>query len=218
MIAHATYRTQRGERSGGPSPQATSQSLRSAAASVPTTAIDSRKSSEAVSSVIACCRSAISGRAAARLQPCREGVFAGARPRDRQQLEERAAAEQVEVVRVEMPVVGEAVAGCAAADPSVLDARQAALVEGDGARGRVARADHAVVALNQNGEPEHREEQPERATSVSSQARTATSTSTPKTASRAWLNRRSDALRAAWVAPRASSRARYSSAGGRDTP
>ena len=54
VIAHARYRSQRGESTGGPSAHATSQSLRIEAASVPTTAIASRKSSDAVSSVIAC--------------------------------------------------------------------------------------------------------------------------------------------------------------------
>ena len=76
----------------------------------------------------------------------RELRFAGARPGDRQQLEERSAAEQVEVVRVEVVVVAKAIAGRAGARPAVLDSGQASLVERNCPRGLVALADHAARA------------------------------------------------------------------------
>ena len=79
---------------------------------------------------------------------------------DRQQLEERTTAEQVEIVRVEMVVIGETVAGRARPDPSVLDARQAALVEGHGASGGLSRAHHAIVSMDEHRQGEHRRQEP----------------------------------------------------------
>ena len=54
VMAHAMERAQRGDSCGGFSPHSTSQSLRMAAASAPTVAIDSRRSSDVVSSATAC--------------------------------------------------------------------------------------------------------------------------------------------------------------------
>ena len=65
-------------------------------------------------------------------QPVGERFLAGARPRQRQQLEQRAAAEDVQVVGVQMTVVAKTVARLAGAGPPILDAREAALVELNG--------------------------------------------------------------------------------------
>src|SRR4030095_6048103 len=48
------------------------------------------------------------------------------RARNRQQLEERAAAEQIEVVRIQMVIVTKAIARFTNADPAVLDSTEAA--------------------------------------------------------------------------------------------
>jgi hypothetical protein len=95
-----------------------------------------------------------------RFQPAGQRRLAGARARDRQQLEERALAEQVEIVRVRMVIVAKAIAGLPAADPAVLEPRQAALVEGDRSGGHLARAEHACVAARERREGGERHQEP----------------------------------------------------------
>jgi hypothetical protein len=84
------------------------------------------------------------------LQPCRERLFARAGARNRQQLEQRTGTEEIQVVRVQMPVVSKAVAGLAPADPSVLDPRKSPLVEADGTNDAGQRPNDPVVALYQH--------------------------------------------------------------------
>ena len=62
-------------------------------------------------------------------QPTRESFLARAEPRCRDQLEQRAGAEEVEVLRIGVRGVVEAQASFALAVPAVLDARQAFIVE-----------------------------------------------------------------------------------------
>jgi hypothetical protein len=87
------------------------------------------------------------GRPGRLLQPAGQRFLPGLCPGNRQQLEQRAAAEQIQVGRVQVAVVAEALARFAAASPAIFDARQAALVEGDRPLRRVARSKGAVVLL-----------------------------------------------------------------------
>ncbi len=92
-------------------------------------------------------------------QPASELRFAGARPGDRQQLEERAGAEQIEIVRVQVVVVAKAIAGRAGARPAVFDSGQASLVERNCPRGLVTLADHGLVPAQEDDEGDDRHEQ-----------------------------------------------------------
>jgi hypothetical protein len=74
------------------------------------------------------------------------------RPRDRQQLEERGRSEQIEIVRVQVPVVLESLARFSRADPAIVEPGQAAFVELDRPCGAVARPDGDVVPLDQDNE------------------------------------------------------------------
>ena len=105
---------------------------------------------------------AISAGAAGAVSQRASVVFAGARARDRQQLEERTVAEQVEVVRVEVVVVAKTIAGLARACPAVLDSGQAAFVERDGARRLVALTNHPLVPADEDDEGgDGQDEQPD---------------------------------------------------------
>src|SRR5262249_19794415 len=61
-----------------------------------------------------------------RQQPRRQSLLAGLRPRSRKQFEQRAFAEQVEVFRIRVRLVGESLARLAAAAPVVFEPRDAA--------------------------------------------------------------------------------------------
>ena len=93
-------------------------------------------------------------------EPCGERLFSGAGSRDREQLEERAAAKQVKVVGVEVMIVHESVAGLACPRPPILETGYAALVEENRARGEIALANNRVVALHEPAEHHDRHRQP----------------------------------------------------------
>ncbi|MGB2887582.1 MAG: hypothetical protein WBC04_07810 [Candidatus Acidiferrales bacterium] len=78
-------------------------------------------------------------------KPVREAVFAHPGSRDREKLEQPAAAEKVEVGGVNMIRIGEAATGCAGACPAIFDSGQASLIECLGPFGASARANHAIV-------------------------------------------------------------------------
>src|SRR5688572_16362419 len=61
-------------------------------------------------------------------EPGRERFLAGRRRGNRQEFEQRAATEEIEIVRVEMPLVPEPLPRFTGANPAILDARQPALV------------------------------------------------------------------------------------------
>ena len=85
------------------------------------------------------------GRGSRRCQPSGERRFSGPRACDRQQLEQRTMAEQVEVVRVEVVVIAKAIAWLARARPAVLDSSQAAFVERDRPRRLVTLTNRPLV-------------------------------------------------------------------------
>ena len=66
-----------------------------------------------------------------RRQPACKRVLAGTRSRQREQLEQRAAAEQIEIVRVDVTIVAKSIAGLAGPYPAVLEPGQTALVKSD---------------------------------------------------------------------------------------
>ena len=80
-----------------------------------------------------------------RRQPSCKRLFACARSRQGEQLEQRAAAEQIEIVRVDVIVIAKSIAGLAGSNPAVLEPGQATLVKSDASDGRVARADDLIV-------------------------------------------------------------------------
>jgi hypothetical protein len=80
-----------------------------------------------------------------REQPARQNPFSRAQARRRQQLEHRAAAEQVQVRGVGMFLRLEGGASRPRAGPSVFDARQAPVVESHGPPGTVSGHQHPVV-------------------------------------------------------------------------
>ena len=99
------------------------------------------------------------GRRGRARQPPGQRVLTGPGAGERQQLEERAGAEQIEVVGVRMVIVPVALAGGAGAGPAVLDARQAALVETRQRRAAFPCPNHAIVADGQRDERRHGKEQ-----------------------------------------------------------
>ena len=144
--ATAIHRAHSGLSSGGASAHATSSSpCTPAATSVPASDSVSRRSRSGANSATASCRAAISAGDAGAGQPAGKLGFAGARARDGEQLEERAVAEQVKVVRVEMVVVAKTLARFAGARPAVLDSSESSLVEGDRPGGLVTLTDHPFV-------------------------------------------------------------------------
>lgn len=94
------------------------------------------------------------------LQPLGQRLLAGGRPRQAEKLEERPAAEQVEIVRVGVALISEAIAALARALPSILDARQSAFVEGNRLGCRLSIADDAIVDEDQHDERAGRQEEP----------------------------------------------------------
>ena len=88
------------------------------------TASCSRRSSAGDSSCTASWRACISARSAGEVSHRASVSSPSAGARQRQQLEQRAAAEQIEIVRIDVTVVAEALAGLAAAPPAILDPRQ----------------------------------------------------------------------------------------------
>ena len=95
-----------------------------------------------------------------RRQPRRERFFAGARACDREQLEQRPAAEQVEVIGVQVVGVHEAVTRLARPRPPILDARSPALVEVNRPRSEIALANDGVVPLHEPPEGDDRGGEP----------------------------------------------------------
>ena len=96
-------------------------------------------------------------------QPPRERLFAGMRPRRREQLEEAAAAENVQIFSVEMRRRRKVRAVAAAADPAMRQPIQAALVEGGGQSRPVACVQQPRVRDAQHRKGRKRHEQPDRA-------------------------------------------------------
>ena len=90
----------------------------------------------------------------------RQRLLAGPGPCRRQQLEQAAAAENVEIVGVWMLGLAEAIAGVAFADPLVGHAGEAAFVEGDGRGGAVARVQQARVQERNDAERRDRVDEP----------------------------------------------------------
>ena len=93
-------------------------------------------------------------------QPARQRLFAGAGARYGEQLEERPAPEQVEIVRIHVTIVTEAVAGLAGSHPAILQTCEAALVERHRSGGAVARPQHAIVPAHEPREQHDRHGQP----------------------------------------------------------
>ena len=85
------------------------------------------------------------GNTGTRRQPSCQRLFAGTCSRQGEQLEQRAAAKQIEIVRVDVIVVAKSIAGLAGSNPAVLEPGQTTLVKGDASDGRVARADDLIV-------------------------------------------------------------------------
>ena len=73
-----------------------------------------------------------------RAQPRGERVLASTRACRAQQLEQRAVAKQIEVGGVRVRCIEEALPALARSRPTMLEARHAALVEGDGPIGALA--------------------------------------------------------------------------------
>ena len=140
-------------------------------------------------------------------QPRRQRLLAGACARDRQQLEERAAAEEVEVVGVEVPVVAKAVAGFAGSGPPVLDTREAALVKLNGALRRpIARANDVSWRWIKHGEGRRRKSQPRRRDPAAPPGQRERQADPRTVISRAVLNRASRRDRSAKTVRRAARR------------
>ena len=95
-------------------------------------------------------------------EPAGQGTLAGPGAAGRQQFEQGAAAEQVEVVAVRVLGVGEALASHALARPAVLDARQAALIEGGSALGAALFAEHMLVQKHQGDQGGRWQQEPPR--------------------------------------------------------
>ena len=92
------------------------------------------------------------GRVGGRLQPPCERFFACARSRQRQELEKRAAAEQVQVVGIHVIVVAKSLALLSASCPAVLEPGQPAFVESDAPVGHVAAAENLIVPADEPDE------------------------------------------------------------------
>ena len=97
-----------------------------------------------------------------REQPGGERLLAHPRARRREQLEERALPEEVEVCGIEMRRIEEALARLSAAGPAILEAREAALVEGRRSLGSSALPDDVVVEQDQRDECDEGKQQPRR--------------------------------------------------------
>ena len=94
-------------------------------------------------------------------QPPGQHGLARPRPSQRQQFEQRAAAEQVEVVCIHMAVVSEALSGLTGACPAILQSCHASLVEFDAPARHFPSAERPHVAVSQPEEGgERREQQP----------------------------------------------------------
>ena len=131
--------------------------------SVPAMASCSRKSSMGPSSRTASCRSRSFDGCRRGQKPSCERLFAGISAGEREQFEQRPAAEQIEIVRIDMPIVSKPLARLAASSPAILDPRQPALVEPDPPDGIRARAQDTIVPLHEPHEHHRGEEQPPRA-------------------------------------------------------
>src|SRR3954471_15776196 len=84
------------------------------------------------------------------LQPAGKRLLSGASPRQREQLEQRSATEQIEVGGIEMLVLEEPFARVPGSGPAIFETRQAAVVERDQASRRGARPDHAIMPPQQH--------------------------------------------------------------------
>ena len=93
-------------------------------------------------------------------QPPGERFFTGPRASERQQLEERPAAEEIQVVRIHVVIVTKPIAGLTRAYPPVFEPCQAALVEGHAPHRGGALANDAVVAPHEPREDRYRNRQP----------------------------------------------------------
>ena len=153
VSAAAIHRATGGLSVAGSSAQLMSSvSCTPAATSLPAIDSCSRRSSSEANSATASCLCGNVGRSSRRCQPSGERRFSGARACDRQQLEQRTMAEQVEVVRVEVVVIAKAIAWLARARPAVLDSSQAAFVERDGPRRLVTLTNHPLVPADKDDE------------------------------------------------------------------
>ena len=105
-----------------------------------------------------------------RFQPCGKRFLPRRRSRNGQELEQRAAAEQVQIVRVQVVFIGEAIARVSSSDPAILDPRQATFVERDSAARRREAAKDPVVDVQEQPKRQGRgDEQPGRRVSADSQ-------------------------------------------------
>ena len=95
-------------------------------------------------------RAATSSHGGRRQQPVCEKIFAGARSSHGQQLKQRTFAEQIEIFGIDVAGIAEAFAHFARSHPAVFQARQATLVELDGALGALQPFHHARVDDHQN--------------------------------------------------------------------
>jgi len=90
-------------------------------------------------------------------QPPGKRLLAGAGLGQRQQLEQRSPAEQVQIGRVQMLIVQKSFARLAGPDPAIFQPRQALVVERHQTGSREPRPDDLVVALQQWDERDHRQ-------------------------------------------------------------
>jgi len=93
-------------------------------------------------------------------QPGGQRLLAGSRARGAQQLEQRAAPEQIQVVGVGMGGWAEALARLATAGPRVLQPIKAAPVERDRTLGALARGGRVPMPRHQDGEGREGDERP----------------------------------------------------------
>ena len=100
------------------------------------------------------------GRLGGRCQPSCECLLAGVGASQRQQLEQRPGAEQIEIVGIDVTVVAETLARLAASSPAIFEPRQSALVEPDAPGGISARTQNAIVALHEPHEQRHGQQEP----------------------------------------------------------
>ena len=104
------------------------------------------------SSRTASCRAHF-GRLGGRCQPSCECLLAGVSASQRQQLEQRPGAEQIEIVGIDVTVVAETLAWLAASSPAIFEPRQSALV--DLMPWHQCATQNAIVALHEPHEQRH---------------------------------------------------------------
>jgi hypothetical protein len=95
-----------------------------------------------------------------RPQPPGKRVFACTRAREREQLEERAAAEQIHIVRVRVTILAESVAGLASTHPTIFEPGETALVEGQSSDRGGPRLEHLVMAAREPHKDRRRDQEP----------------------------------------------------------